>query len=91
MAGEGVDRQSIGHPIGSRVEGEPAQAAANQCPQESIVGKASAVSILDVPLEGPVYFVRGERTTATGRVVGTLPNLYIPLSGQGVRINVRAP
>lgn len=69
---------------------EPAAAAGNSCPSDSIVGKASAVSILDVPLEGPVYFVRGERTTATGRVVGTLPKLFIPLSGQGVTINVHA-
>lgn len=69
---------------------EPSAVPSNSCPAESIVGKATAVSILDVPLEGPVYFVRGERTTKTGRVVATLPKLYIPLSGQGVRINVHA-
>lgn len=69
---------------------EPAQAARNACPAESIVGAASAVSILDVPLEGPVHFVRGERTTSTGRTVATLPTLFVPLRGQGVQVNVRA-
>ncbi|MBF6621178.1 MAG: hypothetical protein ITG02_13230 [Patulibacter sp.] len=69
---------------------EPAQAARNQCPADSIVGAASAVSILDVPLSGPVYFVRGERKTSTGRTVGTLPKLFVPLSGQGVTIFVHA-
>lgn len=69
---------------------EPAAAARNECPAESIVGTAKAISILDVPLEGPVYFVRGERTTSTGRVVATLPKLFIPLKGQGVTVNVRA-
>src|SRR5690606_37732531 len=60
------------------------------CPQESVVGKAKAVSILDVPLEGPVYFVRGERKTSTGRVVATLPKLFVPLKGQGVTVNLHA-
>lgn len=69
---------------------EPAAVASNSCPAESIVGSAKAVSILDVPLEGPVYFVRGERTTAAGKIAKTLPKLFIPLSGQGVRINVHA-
>ncbi len=69
---------------------EPSQVPTNSCPADSIVGKAAAVSILDVPLTGPVYFVRGERKTKTGRIVGTLPKLFIPLSGQGVRINVHA-
>jgi hypothetical protein len=60
------------------------------CPQDSIVGKAKAVSVLDVPLEGPVYFVRGERTTGQGRVVPTLPKLFVPLKGQGVTFNLHA-
>jgi hypothetical protein len=53
----------------------------------------SAVSpILDHPLSGPVYFVRGERTDAkTGRAVRTLPKLFVPLTGaDGVRIDLRA-
>ncbi len=69
---------------------EPSQVPTSSCPADSIVGKAAAVSVLDVPLTGPVYFVRGERKTKTGRVVGTLPKLFIPLKGQGVRINVHA-
>ncbi len=69
---------------------EPSQVPTNSCPADSIVGKAAAVSILDVPLTGPVYFVRGERKTKTGRVVATLPKLFIPLKGQGVTINLHA-
>ncbi|MFA4927935.1 MAG: hypothetical protein WC558_05425 [Patulibacter sp.] len=69
---------------------EPAAAARSACPADSIVGSAKAISILDVPLTGPVYFVRGERKTATGRTVATLPKLFIPLSGQGVTINLNA-
>lgn len=69
---------------------EPADAARNACPASTIVGHASARSILDVPLEGPVYFVRGERRTASGRMVPTLPKLHLPLSGQGVTVIVSA-
>jgi hypothetical protein len=70
---------------------EPTDAAANKCPALSIVGTAKAVSILHVPLSGPVYFVRGVRTDPkSGRQIRTLPKLYIPLSGEGVRIDVNA-
>jgi hypothetical protein len=70
---------------------EPAEAAANACPAKSIVGSAKAVSILHEPLTGPVYFVHGFRTDPkTGRQIRTLPKLFIPLSGEGVRIDVNA-
>ncbi|HWT93397.1 MAG TPA: hypothetical protein VN238_10405, partial [Solirubrobacteraceae bacterium] len=69
---------------------EPSAAAADRCPAASIVGRASAVSILHVPLTGPVYFVRGERRSATGRVIRTLPKLFIPLKGEGVAIDLHA-
>jgi hypothetical protein len=70
---------------------EPTDAAANKCSAATIVGTAKAVSILHVPLSGPVYFVRGVRTDPkSGRQIRTLPKLYIPLSGEGVRIDVNA-
>ena len=70
---------------------EPAAAAADRCPATSIVGHAKAVSILHEPLTGPVYFVRGERKDPkSGRTIKTLPKLYLPLSGEGVRIDLDA-
>ncbi|WP_445150276.1 hypothetical protein [Baekduia sp. Peel2402] len=69
---------------------KPEQAAKFSCPKSSIVGTASARSVLPHDLNGPVYFVEGRRTTKTGRVVSTLPNLWIPLSGDGVTIDLNA-
>ena len=70
---------------------EPADAAANRCPEKSIVGSAQAQSVLPDPLKGPVYFVRGERKDPkSGRTIRTLPKLFIPLSADGVTIYVNA-
>ena len=71
---------------------EPADAAANKCPATSIVGNVTAVSpILPDPLTGPVYFVRGERTDPkSGGTIKTLPKLYVPLTGNGVRVDLHA-
>jgi hypothetical protein len=70
---------------------EPTDAAADKCPERSIVGRAKAVSLLHQPLEAPVYFVRAERKDPkTGRMIRTLPKLYVPLKGEGVTINVWA-
>jgi hypothetical protein len=69
---------------------KPEQAAAFNCPKTSIVGSASAKSVLPHDLAGPVYFVEGRRKTASGRIVPSLPDLWIPLSGDGVTIDVRA-
>lgn len=70
---------------------EPEEAAVNRCPAKSIVGSAKAVSILHEPLSAPVYFVHGFRIDPkTGRKKDTLPKLYVPLSGEGVRIDVNA-
>jgi hypothetical protein len=72
---------------------EPIDAAVDKCPALSIVGKAHAISpILDQPLDGPVYFVRGERKDPkSGRIIRTLPKLYVPLTGQnGVKIDLHA-
>jgi hypothetical protein len=78
-------------PDNARALCEPADAAANRCPVASIVGHAKAVSILHEPLAGPVYFVRGERKDPkSGRIIKSLPKLYLPLSGEGVRIELTA-
>ncbi len=69
---------------------KPEQAAAFNCPKSSIVGSATARSVLPHELTGPVYFVEGLRKTKTGRTVKTLPNLWIPLSADGVTIDVNA-
>ncbi|MFA4928911.1 MAG: hypothetical protein WC558_10365 [Patulibacter sp.] len=70
---------------------EVAQAAADKCPKNSIVGNAQAVSpILNRTLKGPVYFVKGERTDPkTGRKIATLPTLQVALRGE-VTILARA-
>ena len=70
---------------------EPTDAAIDSCPAKSIVGVAKAVSILHQPLEAPVYFVRGERRDPkSGRVIKTLPKLFIPLMGEQVKVNINA-
>jgi hypothetical protein len=70
---------------------EPTAAAAGDCPAASIVGHASAVSVLKHPLTGPVYFVRGERTDPkSGRIIRTLPKLLVSLSGDGVTVDLHA-
>jgi hypothetical protein len=69
---------------------KPEQRVALSCPASSIVGTATAVSVLPHPLTGPVYFVEGLRKTASGRTVRTLPKLWIPLSGDGVTIDADA-
>jgi hypothetical protein len=69
---------------------ETQAALQDKCQDASIVGTATATtSILEKPLKGPVYFVKGQRTTATGKVVSTLPTLYVKLQGEAT-IHVRA-
>ncbi len=70
---------------------EPADAVAGRCSPDAIIGQAKATTpLLDVPVEGPVYFVKGYRTGARGQQIATLPKLYMTLAGQGVKINVWA-
>lgn len=69
---------------------KPEEREALNCPADSIIGRASAKSVLKDELSGPIYFVQGTRKTASGRVVETLPKLWIPLSGGGVTIDVNA-
>jgi hypothetical protein len=65
---------------------------ANKCGPQTIVGRATALTpILNQPLSGPVYFVKGVRTDAQGVQHKTLPTLLIPLKGEnGVEIDLRA-
>jgi hypothetical protein len=78
-------------PDNARALCEPDAAKARNCPEASIVGQASATTpTLDVPVSGPVYFVKGTRVTKEGRTVPTLPKLYMKLSGQGVTIDLHA-
>lgn len=67
------------------------QDAAGTCPAASIVGSATAESILHEPLVGPVYFVEGLRTDPkTGRKIKTLPTLTVVLRGEGVELRLHA-
>jgi hypothetical protein len=69
----------------------PEQAQARSCPADSIVGKASASTpALHERVSGPVYFVKGIRYSETGRAIETLPKLWVPLSGQGVTVDLWA-
>jgi hypothetical protein len=69
----------------------PEQAQARNCPADSIVGKASASTpALHERVSGPVYFVKGIRYSETGRAIETLPKLWVPLSGQGVTVDLWA-
>ncbi|HET6509721.1 MAG TPA: hypothetical protein VFG42_23190, partial [Baekduia sp.] len=70
---------------------KPEQAAAKACPEGSIVGQATVrTPALHEALTGPVYFVEATRTTTTGKVRKTFPNLWLKLEGEGVSLDLWA-
>ena len=69
---------------------KPEQRVSRACPAKSIVGHARATSVLPSALTGPVYFVEATRRSASGRVIRTFPNLWIPLQADGVTIDITA-
>jgi hypothetical protein len=78
-------------PDNARALCTPEQAQARACPDASIVGQARVQTpALHEPLTGPVYFVEGRRTTASGQTRRTLPRLWLKLSGQGVPLDLWA-
>jgi hypothetical protein len=67
----------------------PEQFAARACPDASIIGHATAVTpALHEPIAGPVYFVENTRLSPSGRVIKTLPKLWLKLSGEGVPLDL---
>jgi hypothetical protein len=62
----------------------------DQCPEKSVIGTMTAVSpLLRGPLSGKVYFVKGVRVSAEGRLIRTLPTFLIELRGE-INVNLRA-
>jgi hypothetical protein len=70
---------------------KPAEAAARACPDASIIGHVSAITpALHLPITGPVYFVEGTRVGPAGRIIRTLPKLWLKLEGEGVPLDLWA-
>jgi hypothetical protein len=77
-------------PNNTKVVCSVADAAAINCPSNTIVGSVTATSpLLPDPLKGDVYLVQGIRTNAQGQQIRTLPSLLVPLKGD-IDLNLHA-
>ena len=73
------------YPVALAVHGGPVD-----CPADTIVGTASAVTpLLSQPLTGDVYLVQGIRFNSLHQQIRTLPTLLVPLRGQ-LALDLRA-
>ena len=86
----GLKKVAVKLPLSLALDPDNAQALCEfeagkrvECPAGSIVGKATAVTpALNQPLTGPIYFVENTRTSASGRIIRTLPKLWLALKGE---------
>jgi hypothetical protein len=62
----------------------------DKCPEGSVIGTATAVSpLLNQPLTGKVFFVKGLKAAPDGHLRATLPTLLVELRGE-INVNLRA-
>jgi hypothetical protein len=69
---------------------EYADGLRDACPAKSVIGSATATTpLLDHPLRGKVFFVKGVRFDKNGKAIPTLPTLLVELRGD-IALNLRA-
>ncbi|MCU1675443.1 MAG: hypothetical protein JWM93_201 [Frankiales bacterium] len=77
-------------PDNARALCEFADGLKGTCPATSVIGTATArTPLLDHPLSGKVYFVKGVRQSKTGALIRTLPTLLVQLRGD-IDLDLRA-
>jgi hypothetical protein len=102
-AGEaGMHRATVTLPLSLALDPDNAESLCEyadglkvECPESSVIGTVKEYTpVLDQPLVGKVYFVKGVRFNSKGRPIKTLPTLLMPLHGQGtdagIEVDLRA-